>query len=125
MTEKQETTPPPNIVYFTNRDDWRAWLQSNHATENDVWLTMYKKHTKQPCVSYSDAVEEALCFGWIDSAMKPLDADRHIQRFSPRKPKSNWSDSNKIRVRQLIASGRMTEAGLSKVTFPLDEADTV
>ena len=95
MTEKQETTPPPNIVYFTNRDDWRAWLQSNHATEPDVWLTMYKKHTKQPCVSYSDAVEEALCFGWIDSAMKPLDADRHIQRFSPRKPKSNWSDSTK------------------------------
>lgn len=110
-----------NTVYFPNRDDWRAWLEANHATEREIWFVFYKKATKKPSLPYGEAVEEALCFGWVDSIEKSLDGERYALRFTPRKPKSNWSESNKIRVRQLIASGRMTEAGLAKVTFPLEE----
>ncbi|MGA7733294.1 MAG: hypothetical protein WCD37_18690 [Chloroflexia bacterium] len=112
-----------DTLYLSMREDWRAWLQANHETGREVWLVFYKKHTGQPSLPYNDAVEEALCFGWIDSVEKRLDADRYALRFTPRKPKSNWSESNKRRVRQLVASGRMTEAGLAKVTFPISDDD--
>lgn len=111
-----------NTTYAATGEDWRAWLQANHASAADVWLIFYKKHTGKPSVSLKEAIEEALCFGWIDSVMKSLDDERYMLRFTPRKPKSNWSEYNKQRVRELIAAGRMTEAGLAKVTFPLEEA---
>ena len=88
-----------------------------------LWLVIYKKHTGTPCVSYDEAVEEALCFGWIDGQIKRLDDNRYAQRFSPRKPGSNWSESNKVRVRRLIAEGQMTPAGLATVTLPLDPTE--
>ncbi|MBI4225515.1 hypothetical protein HY612_00195 [Candidatus Roizmanbacteria bacterium] len=75
-------------------------------------MIYYKKHTKKPSIPYNDAVEEALCFGWIDSIEKGIDKERLAQRFSPRKPKSNWSESNKERIKRLIKVGKMTPAGL-------------
>jgi uncharacterized protein YdeI (YjbR/CyaY-like superfamily) len=113
-----------NLVYCPDRDEWRAWLDANHATLSEIWLILYKRNPRKPTLSYDSAVEEALCFGWIDGLQKSLDSERYALRFTPRKPKSNWSESNKRRVRQLIADGRMTEAGLAKVTFPLTEAES-
>jgi uncharacterized protein YdeI (YjbR/CyaY-like superfamily) len=97
--------------YAEDRNAWRQWLAENHKTATEIWLVSYKKHTGKPNVSYNDAVEEALCFGWIDGINKRLDEDRTAQRYTPRRPKSNWSELNKERARKLIAIGSMTEAG--------------
>lgn len=102
-------------LHVTTREKWRAWLEKNHASEEDVWLIYNKKHTGKPRVEYGDAVEEALCFGWIDSTIKTIDDDRYMQRFTPRKAKSSWSESNKKRVKKPIKSGEMTGAGLKLV----------
>ena len=102
-------------LYLTNRDDWRAWLDKNHETEKEVWLIYYKIHTNQPRIPYDDAVEEALCFGWIDSIVQRIDDERYAQKFTPRKNSSKWSESNKRRVRKLLKEGKMTRAGLAKI----------
>ncbi len=98
-------------LYVRNRKQWRAWLQKNHDKEKEIWLIYYKKSSGKPSISYNDAVEEALCLGWIDSIEKGLDAERFAGRYTPRKPKSNWSLSNRERARRLIASGLMTSSG--------------
>jgi uncharacterized protein YdeI (YjbR/CyaY-like superfamily) len=108
-------------LYLTDRKAWRAWLKKNHTHEREIWLVYYKKHSGQPRIPYNDAVEEALCYGWIDSTIKPLDADRTAQRFSPRRPKSFLSETNKERARRLIKAGRMTRFGLTKIQAQLDE----
>jgi uncharacterized protein YdeI (YjbR/CyaY-like superfamily) len=100
---------------MTDRDEWRAWLAEHHAAEKELWLVFYKKHTGKPGVSYEGAVEEALCFGWIDGIGKSIDAEKYTLRFSPRKRNSVWSASNKKRVAKMIKQGRMTEVGLAKV----------
>ena len=87
--------------YFTNRKDWRIWLENNFETEKEIWLIFPKKSTGKPCLLYNDAVEEALCFGWIDSTVKSLDDNHKIQWFLPRKNKSYYSQSNKERLRWL------------------------
>jgi uncharacterized protein YdeI (YjbR/CyaY-like superfamily) len=97
------------------RSAWRKWLEKNHSTSPGVWLIYYKKSTGKAKLVYNDAVEEALCFGWIDSTMRPLDAERFMQRFTPRKPKSGWSGLNKKRIAKMIAEGLMTKAGLKKI----------
>ena len=102
-------------IYITNRKEWRAWLQENHQKEKEVWLIYYKKHTGIPRIPYDDAVEEALCFGWIDSLVRKIDDEKFMQKFSPRKDKSDWSESNKKRVRKLLAKGLMAQAGLRKI----------
>ncbi|MFC2027470.1 YdeI family protein [Chloroflexota bacterium] len=102
-------------LHFINRDDWRLWLEENHAAQKEIWLVFYKKHTGKPSLSYDDAVEEALCFGWIDGIMKRIDDEKHAIRYSPRKNNSVWSKSNKKSVERMIKQGRMTEAGLAKV----------
>ncbi len=102
-------------LHFTQRDDWRAWLEENHATANEVWLVHHKKHTSKPNLSLEEAVEEALCFGWIDGLLRPIDEEKYALRYSPRKKDSVWSETNKRRVAKLIKQGRMTEAGLAKV----------
>jgi len=98
-----------------NRAGWRAWLEKHHATEKEVWLLLYKKGAARPGLSLDDAVEEALCFGWIDGRLRRIDDEKHILRFSPRRRGSIWSESNKARVQRMIEQGRMTEAGLAKV----------
>jgi len=102
-------------LHVTNREDWREWLEKNHDKEKEVWLIFYKKHTGQPRVLYDDAVEEALCFGWIDSIIKRIDDEKYAQKFTPRKPDSKWSELNKKRVKKMIQEDRMTEAGLALI----------
>ncbi len=97
-----------------NCDQWRAWLAKHHATESEVWLVFYKPHTKRASVAYMDALDEALCFGWIDSLIKRLDDDRYARKFTPRKPDSKWSAVNRKRFAELKGSGRMTPAGLER-----------
>jgi len=101
-------------LYVKNRKDWRVWLEKHHATEKEIWLIFYRKNSGKPIIPYNDAVEEALCFGWIDSIEKGIDHERFAQRFTPRKPKSQWSEANKERVRRLSKEGRMTPSGLAK-----------
>ena len=100
-------------VYLKNRQLWRKWLEKNHKKMSEIWLVFPKSHTRKPRVAYPDAVEEALCFGWIDSIAKRIDEDSFAQRFSPRKPRSNWSQANLERVRRLKRLGLMDEAGLA------------
>ena len=104
-------------LYFTNRDDWRKWLEKNYDKKKEVWLIYYKKHTKKPCIPYDDAVEEALCFGWIDSTVKHVDDEKHVQRYSPRNLKSVWSPHNIKRVKKMIKEGKMTEIGIEKYEY--------
>jgi uncharacterized protein YdeI (YjbR/CyaY-like superfamily) len=105
----------PKPLYVTDRAAWRAWLEEHHAREREVWLVYYKKHTGRPRIPYDDAVEEALCFGWIDSTVRRLDEESYLQRFTPRKARSNWCESNVERARRLISEGRMTKAGLDAI----------
>ena len=101
--------------YPKTRKEWRLWLSRNHDTSMGVWLINYKKESGRPRVPYADAVEEALCFGWIDSVMNPLDEHSFMQLFTPRKPKSNWSKLNKQRIERLVEQGLMTPAGMAKI----------
>ncbi len=94
-----------------NRAAWRKWLAANHAETAEVWVVFYKKHTGKPSIRYSDAVEEALCFGWIDGVIRRIDDDSYMHRFSPRRPDSRWSATNRKRAGELIESGLMTPAG--------------
>ena len=99
-------------LYVTNRDDWRSWLEKNHETEKEIWLIYYKRHTAKSTIPYDHAVEEALCFGWIDSIIKRIDAEKYARKFTPRTAKSTWSQLNIRRARKMIAEGKMTTAGL-------------
>jgi uncharacterized protein YdeI (YjbR/CyaY-like superfamily) len=98
-------------VELERREDWRAWLEANHATSDGVWLVTWKKVAKRPRVDYDAAVEEALCFGWVDSKSKTVDDLRTSLWFTPRKARSNWSESNVARFEKLEAAGLMTDAG--------------
>ncbi|AFY60933.1 YdeI family protein [Synechococcus sp. PCC 6312] len=98
--------------YAPNRQAWREWLEINHRASAGIWLLYYKVRSQQPSIQYSEAVQEALCFGWIDSKVKSIDAERYQQIFTPRKPKSVWSKLNKSYVQDLIKQGLMTQAGL-------------
>ena len=100
---------------FTNRAEWRSWLQSNHARATEAWLVLYKKRARQPSLSIAETQEEALCFGWIDHLSKSLDGSRFLLRFTPRRAGSIWSITNIRRVEKLIAAGLMTAAGREKI----------
>lgn len=102
-------------LYMANRQEWRAWLGENHDKEKEVWLVYFKKHTGKPSIPYDDAVEEALCFGWIDSLVHTIDDERYTQKYTPRKAKSIWSELNKTRVQKMIEQGKMTPAGLKLI----------
>ncbi len=95
------------------RRQWRAWLQRNHNRERDIWLLFFTKASGKKGISYEDALNEALAFGWIDSSVKKVDADTRAQRFTPRRPGSPVSVANKVRIRRLVQEGRMTPAGLA------------
>ncbi|MEZ4687756.1 MAG: YdeI/OmpD-associated family protein [Bacteroidia bacterium] len=98
-----------------NREDWRDWLRKNHLTQDSIWLIFYRQSSPSANLSWSEAVDEALCFGWIDSTKKTIDDEQYIQYFCKRKPKSNWSKVNKDKVEILIAEGRMEEAGYKSI----------
>lgn len=106
---------PEDAVLVLDRADWRRWLQANHRRAQGVWATTYKKHTGLPMPGYDALVEEALCFGWIDSKPRALDAARTMLWFTPRKPGSGWSAPNKLRVERMLAEQRMAPAGLAAV----------
>ena len=105
----------------TNRQDWRKWLKNHYKTAKEIWLVYYKKETGKPRIVYNDAVEEALCFGWIDSTVKTLDEKRTAQRFSPRKPNSKYSQANKERLRKLVKQRKVIKEVLATLGDILEE----
>jgi uncharacterized protein YdeI (YjbR/CyaY-like superfamily) len=102
-----------SALSFKNRDEWRKWLEKNYRKEKEVWLVHYKKHVGKIGIQLEEAVEEALCFGWIDGKLRKVDKERFILRYSPRKANSVWSKLNRERVERLMKAGKMTAAGLS------------
>ncbi len=107
--------PPPNSIHPQTRAAWRKWLTQNHTRAEGVWLISYKKGTSKPRFEYDEAVEEALCFGWIDSKPNKLDDERSMLWFAPRKAGTGWSKLNKARAEKMMAAGLMTPAGLAKI----------
>lgn len=110
-------------ISVPDRNAWRCWLEQNHASQNEVWLAYYKKHTGKSSVAYLDSVKEALCFGWIDGLKRRIDEARYAHRFTPRKGNSKWSPQNIRLAEELIESGEMTKAGLAAFDqrVPYDE----
>lgn len=104
---------PDEIVYFESADAFRAWLETNHASASELWVGYHKKGTGRPSVTHPEAVDEALCFGWIDGVRKSVDAERFTNRFTPRTARSIWSQVNIRRVAELTAERRMQPAGLA------------
>lgn len=104
-----------NTFHAKTRQEWREWLAENHQSEKSVWLIIYKKESKIPSVYYPEAVDEALCFGWIDSKINKRDKDSYYQFFAKRNPKSNWSKVNKEKIEKLTEQNLMTTAGLAMV----------
>lgn len=102
-------------LYLNSREQWRQWLAQHSDTEAGVWLIFYRKETGKPTIDYEAAVEEALCFGWIDGILRKLDDARYVRKFTPRRDKSGWSALNKERAERMIRQGKMTEAGLAKI----------
>jgi len=105
----------PETICPASRQEWRKWLEENHQSRKSVWLIFYKSKSGKPTVKYSEAVDEALCFGWIDSKAKSLDEEKYMQFYSKRKPKSVWSKINKEKVQRLTESGLMTDAGFEAI----------
>lgn len=107
--------PPPNSIQPKSRAEWREWLSSHHTQAEGVWLITFKKASGKPRLEYYEAVEEALCFGWVDSKGNKLDEERTMLWFSPRKKGSGWSKLNKSRIEKLITAKLMMPAGLAKI----------
>jgi len=101
-------------VDVSSLEAWRQWLAAHHDSESEIWLVFHKRHTGRPSVAYADAVDEALCFGWIDSLIKRLDDERYARKFTPRKADSRWSTINRRRYAALKASGRLMPAGVAR-----------
>lgn len=106
-----------------NTQDWRRWLEKNHDREQEVWLVYFKPASGKSNLDYETSVEEALCFGWIDSIIQKIDEGKYARKFNPRRMDSQWSETNKRRVAKVIAEGHMTEAGMAKVTFDVKKVD--
>ena len=112
-------------LYLKTRKEWREWFEKNHDTCEEVWLRYYKKPSGKPRIPYADAVEEALCFGWIDGKIKRISEDYYIQRFTPRRSGSRWSKYNIERIQRLIKEGRMKEAGLKVYEEALNKPELI
>lgn len=110
-------------LYVTTRGQFREWLHKHHASSREIWLVQYKKATGKPTLPFEQALEEAICFGWIDSYMKRIDDERYATRFSPRRPRSNWTETNRARARRMIALGKMTEAGLARLPVDFEQPE--
>lgn len=107
-----ETLKDLPIIAFQSQEEWRAWLATQHTQSPGLWIRLYKKGSTQPSITYAEALDEALCYGWIDSTKNKYDADSFLQRFSPRKTRSIWSKVNREHVARLIETGKMQPAGL-------------
>ncbi len=107
-------------LYLTNRKDWRSWLAKNHNKEKEIWLIYYRKSSGKLRIPYNDAVEEALCFGWIDGIIKNIDEEKFAQRFTPRRPKSSLSAMNRERIHRLMEQHKMTPIGLASIEQVFD-----
>lgn len=103
--------------------DWRNWLAKNHEREREVWLVYFKAISGNTNIDYESSVEEALCFGWIDSIIQKINEEKYTRKFNPRRMESKWSETNKRRVLKVIREGRMTEAGMARVTFDISKVD--
>ena len=110
-----------HTLYVANRKEWRQWLNKNYRTANEIWLVYYRKHTGVPRIPYNHAVEEALCFGWIDSITRTIDQERYSQRFTPRSPRSTYSQANKERLRRLIKQGKVVPDVLATISDVVEE----
>lgn len=108
------------IVHAADQQAWRQWLEANHDSVAAVWLKLAKKGSPTATVSYGEAIEEALCFGWIDGQVRAYDAHFYLQRFTPRRPRSKWSQLNREKATQLISEGRMAPAGLAQIEAAKD-----
>jgi len=106
-------------IYFENQTSFRNWLQENHGISPGIWVIFYKKHTRKKCIKYDEALDEALCFGWIDSIIKKTDDDKYARKFTPRTNITKWSELNKKKVAALIEKDKMTEIGLNKIDIYL------
>ncbi len=111
-------------TFFPAAADFRAWLAEHHATTDHLWVGYYKKATKKPSVTWEDTVDEALCYGWIDGIRKSRDRDSYVIRFTPRKPKSVWSQRNIDLVERLKSEGRMRAEGLAAYAFKDSHPDS-
>jgi uncharacterized protein YdeI (YjbR/CyaY-like superfamily) len=111
----------PLSLTFRDRAAWRRWLEAHHAGASEVWIVYFKKGTGTPSVTYPEALEEALCFGWIDGVRRRVDEERFTQRFTPRREGSRWSEVNRRHARRLLAEGRMAPAGLARLPADLQE----
>lgn len=125
-----ETKDGIKTFYAESQTDWRKWLEDNHLTEKSVWLIIYRKESGVPSIYYPEAVDEAICFGWIDSKPNKRDEKSFYQFFSKRNPKSNWSQVNKLKVERLLAEGKIAKAGaemieLAKVSGTWNALDQV
>jgi len=107
-----------------DRQSWHDWLAEHSKLESEVWLVYYKAGTGKASISYNDSLEEALCFGWVDSLIQKIDEEKYARKFTPRRAGSKWSELNKHLVAKLVREGRMTESGLAKVDFSLEKAPT-
>ena len=105
----------PGFAFFKSRDEFRDWLERNHDTSPGIWMIFYRKHTGEKCIQYEEALEEELCFGWIDSLVNKIDDNKYARKFTPRKDTKKWSQLNKRKVVELIKAGKMTRAGLDKI----------
>lgn len=102
-------------LYLTTRKQWRQWLAKYHKSVKEIWLVYYRKEISKPSLPYEDSVEEALCYGWIDSIVKKLDSDSYARKFTPRTNMKNWSATNKRRMAKMLKSGKVTKAGLATI----------
>ena len=100
-------------LHVTSRREWRSWLSKHYKSKDGIWLVFHRKSSREPTIDYDEAVEEAICFGWIDVQIRWIDGHKHMRRFTPRRQRSNWSDSNKRRALRMLREGKMTEAGRS------------
>ena len=111
----QELYQDKEAISAADSQEWRAWLKKNHKIKDSVWLIFFKKSSSEPSIDYSEAVDDALCFGWVDSKPNKRDTRSYYRYFSKRNPKSNWSKINKEKVKRLIEEGKMTESGLKMI----------
>jgi uncharacterized protein YdeI (YjbR/CyaY-like superfamily) len=115
MAKSKSNEEQPETFYPKSKKHWRQWLEKNHNKKQSIWVICYKKKTDVPTMTWSESVDEALCFGWIDSLRRPVDNEKFMQYYCRRKPKSGWSKINKEKVKRLIEEGLMTKAGLDAI----------